>query len=152
MVMGKPAASEGRALRAAWVVLMSVMLLSCGKASGDGAHALELAPLPPPAPGSVFPLRVEPGRRHLVDASGRPFMIVGDAAWSILVQCTPAEIDLYLEDRARRGYNTVLVNLLEAYFAAHPPSNRDGVAPFLTPARFGSPDDYIRHVDFGAPA
>ncbi|HEX6707570.1 MAG TPA: DUF4038 domain-containing protein [Albitalea sp.] len=147
-----PGAAWSRALCAAGVVVMSVVSMSCGKAEQAGARAAQaLPPLPPPAPGAVFPLRVEPGVRHLVDASGRPFLIVGDAAWSILLQLTPAEIDTYLEDRHRRGYNTVLVNLLEAWFAAHPPSNREGIAPFLTPARFESSQDYIQHVDFGTP-
>lgn len=113
--------------------------------------AAVLPPVPPAPPGSQYPLLLEAGRRYLVDASGRPFMIFGDTAWSILVQLTAPEVEAYLNDRHSRGYNAILVNLLEIHFSDDPPRNREGVAPFTVPGSFASPGDYLRQVDYSQP-
>ena len=64
-----------------------------------------------------FPLSVGPGERYLVDAAGRPFLIHGDTAWSLIAQLTREDVELYLDDRRARGFNTILVNLIESRFA-----------------------------------
>ena len=102
-----------------------------------------------PAQGAParHPLTVAPGRRHLVDQDGRPFLLVGDAGWSILVGLTREEAVRYLDDRAARGFNAILVNLLEYYFAPDPPRNRYGEPPFLTPGDFSTPNPaYFDHA------
>jgi hypothetical protein len=85
-----------------------------------------------------YPLSVAPDRHHVLDASGSPFLLVGDAAWSILVALTPEEALRYLDDRASRGFNTIKVNLLEYYFAPDAPRNRAGEPPFSTPGDFST--------------
>jgi hypothetical protein len=98
---------------------------------------------------AVFPLTVEPGERYLVDAAGRPFLIQGDAAWSLIAQLTRADVDLYLDDRRARGFNTILVSLIEAKFATNAPANAYGEPPFLTPGDYGTPNEaYFRHADW----
>ena len=42
------------------------------------------------------------------------------------------QADQYLDDRASRGFNTLLVNLIENRFASNPPRNAYGDAPFLS--------------------
>jgi Protein of unknown function (DUF4038)/Putative collagen-binding domain of a collagenase len=79
----------------------------------------------------AFPLVVEPGGRYLVDAAGTPFLVHGDAAWSLIADLTREEVDLYLDDRRARGFNTLLVNLIEHRFAANAPANAYGERPFL---------------------
>ena len=102
----------------------------------------------PPAT-TIFPLRVEAGKRHLIDAQGRPFMIHGDAPWSLMVQPTRAEVDRYLEDRRVRGFNAVLVNIIEHQFSDNAPNNIFGRGPFLTPGLFSTPNEaYFAHVDY----
>src|SRR5882672_12100710 len=64
-----------------------------------------------------FPLEIAVGQRYLRDMSGAPFLIQGDAAWSLIADLTREEADAYLADRAARGFNTILVNLLEHRFA-----------------------------------
>src|SRR4051812_47558868 len=64
-----------------------------------------------------LPLHVVKGRRDLVGANGVPFLMQGDAAWSLIVQLTREQADGYLQDRANRGFNTVLVNLIEHRFS-----------------------------------
>jgi hypothetical protein len=79
---------------------------------------------------SVFPLAVRPGQRYLVDAAGKPFFIHGDAAWSLIAGLTREEVDLYLDDRRARGFNTILVSLIETRFALNAPANSYGDLPF----------------------
>jgi hypothetical protein len=84
-----------------------------------------------------------------VDAQGRPFLIHGDTAWSLIVQLTRPDVDLYLENRRQKGFNAILVNLLEHYFATNPPRNAYGDAPFLTPGDFSTPNEaYFAHAEY----
>ena len=71
-----------------------------------------------------FPLHVWPTAATSRTALGRPFLINGDAAWSLMVELTEPEVEAYLEDRRQRGFNTVLVNLIERGFGG--PENAAG--------------------------
>jgi hypothetical protein len=94
-----------------------------------------------------YPLRVGPDHRHLVDQSGTPFLIQGDAAWSLISGVTKEEAETYLEGRRREGYNAVIVNLIEHYFKG--PVNRYGQLPFTTPGDFSTPNEkYFEHADW----
>lgn len=108
-----------------------------GAALAEASVEVE-APRPRPA---AFPLRVSPNGRFLVDGRGVPFRIHGEAAWSLVANLTPGEVDDYLEDRRRKGFNAILVNLIEHRYAADPPRNRAGAAPFRTPGDLAAPDD-----------
>ena len=88
----------------------------------------------------AFPLRVSENGRHLVDASGQPFLIVGDTAWSLIAQLREDDIARYLDDRQRRGFNSIIVSLIEHKFATKAPANIDGVRPFLKPGDFTQPN------------
>jgi hypothetical protein len=105
---------------------------------------------PAPLPEFVaarFPLRRPPGQRYLADASGRPFFLNGDTAWSLLVQLSRDETLTYLDDRRRRGVNALLVNLLEYTYAVDPPRNRQGDAPFLSSTDYATPNPgYFDHA------
>lgn len=103
---------------------LSVALTGC-LVGGAGPATLPL----PVFRRARFPLRREPGLRHLLDADGQPFLLHGDAAWSLLVQLRREEVATYLDDRLRRGFNTILVNLLEHKYAVDAPRNRAGDAP-----------------------
>jgi hypothetical protein len=100
----------------------------------------------PATAASPFPLRTEGTR--LVDASGRDFVIIGDAAWTLFVGTNLDEAEIYLEARRAAGFNTVLVELFEKKTVG--PRNRRGDAPFpaerpfteLSPAYF----DQVRAV------
>jgi hypothetical protein len=80
--------------------------------------------------GTQFPLRVESGKHYPTDREGRPFFMHGDTAWSLIADLKEEEAYLYLEDRKARGFNTVLVNLLEHRFARNAPANAYGEKPF----------------------
>lgn len=109
-----------------------------GAGSGDAGNG-----------GQPFPLRVATNERYLTDCSGRPFLINGDTAWSLIGDLPREDALRYLEDRRRRGFNTILVNLIEHHFARTAPKNFYGAAPFSTPGDFSSPnEDYFTHADW----
>jgi hypothetical protein len=98
--------------------------------------------------GYSYPLRVGPTSRYLVDQTGKPFLLVGDAAWSLFAALSDADADLYLEDRRQRGFTAVIANLIEHQFAANPPADFYGIAPFTGQAFTTPPNDaYFAHVD-----
>jgi hypothetical protein len=113
-----------------------------------------LALLAPLGPGTVmaggattaggqarFPLRVSAEGRYLEDAGGTPFLMTGDTSWSLIADLTLEEASFYLADRKARGFNTILVSLIEHEFSRNAPNNADGTAPFLVPGDFARPND-----------
>jgi hypothetical protein len=88
-----------------------------------------------------FPLRIAASGTYLEDADGKPFLITGDAAWSLIADLPPEDADLYIADRKARGFNTILVSLIEHEFARNAPNNAAGIAPFLAPGDFARPND-----------
>ena len=94
-----------------------------------------------------YPLRVGPDHRHLVEQSGAPFLVQGDAAWSLISGLTKEEAEVYLEGRRREGYNAIIVNLIEHHFRG--PVNRYGQGPFTAPGDFSTPNEkYFEHADW----
>ncbi len=97
----------------------------------------------------MFPLTVQSGKRHLVNASGNPFLVHGDSPWSLIANLSREDAVLYLDDRQARGFTTILVNLLEHKFSASPPRNFYGDAPFTTAGDFSTPNNaYFNHADY----
>ena len=96
-----------------------------------------------------FPLRAETGKRHLVDATGKPFFMNGDTAWSLIAQLRKEDVEIYLQDRKARGFNTILVSLLEHQFATNAPANIHGDRPFLSDNDFSKPNEaYFKYADW----
>jgi len=137
------------------IVLAAAIVCACsdtgaggepGEPAGGGSGA---APTETQWPAPKFPISVVKGERYLVDADGRPFLIQGDAAWSLIAELSREDVERYLRDRRARGFNAVLVNLIEHKFARHPPLNAYGDAPFAIPGDFGTPNDrYFDHADW----
>lgn len=99
--------------------------------------------------GPVFPLKVGPTHRYLVDQNNIPFLIHGDTPWSLIVELSEPDAELYLENRRQKGFNSIIVNLIEHKFASNPPNNRAGDPPFLTPGDFSTPNEkYFAHADW----
>jgi hypothetical protein len=96
-----------------------------------------------------YPLKVSPNKRFLVDQNGAPFLLQGDAPWSLIVGVTREDAELYLANRQQKGFNTLLVNLIEHKFCRDPPRNIYGEAPFTTPGNFSTPNErYFEHADW----
>lgn len=103
------------------VLVLSALLLSCG--GGDEN------PTSTPATAYSYPLTVAPTARHVVDQSAKPFLLVGDAAWSLIAAVSDEDAEFYLENRKQHGFTAVLVNLLESKFAPNAPANFYGSQP-----------------------
>lgn len=98
---------------------------------------------------TAFPLHVRPRVRYLEDAVGEPFFMQGDAAWSLIAQLKKNDVEAYLQDRRRRGFNTLVFSLLEHRFTDNAPNNAYGEAPFLTPGDYGTPNEkYFAYADW----
>jgi len=123
----------------------SVYELSCSGEQGDADARVTVAAGPGTSP--AFPLRWSRSGRYLVDARDRPFLIHGDAAWSLIAELKNEEVVRYLDDRRARGFNTVLVNLLERKFASRAPRNAYGQAPFAR-SNFIPNDAYFEHAEW----
>ena len=96
---------------------------------------------------TICPLRVGPNRRHLVDQRGWPYLMHGEAAWSLITALTREEAELYLADRGCKGVNTIIVNLVEHKFNG--PANRYGERPFTSADDLSSPNEaYFAHADW----
>ena len=97
----------------------------------------------------VYPLKRGQNPRYLVDQNGQPFLIQGDSPWSMMVQLTREETEEYLTNRSRKGFNSIIVNLIEHTFCDNPPFNRYGQPPFTTPGDYSTPNPaYFEHVDW----
>ena len=98
-------------------------------------------------PSPAYPLRVSPNRRHLVDGRGVPFLLHGEAAWSLIVALSREEAERYLADRAAKGVNTIVVNLIEHKFKG--PANSYGDLPFGAGGALAQPNEaYFAHADW----
>ena len=124
-----------------------VYRLSCVASAGPIAAEIPVTVLEERA--TVFPLRAVAGQHYLSDATGRPVLLQGDAAWSLAAATRRDEAERYLDDRRARGFNAIIVNLVEHKFAIDPPKNAYGVAPFRTPGDFSTPNgDYFNYAEW----
>lgn len=127
-----------------WLALLALLAMSgCGTSPEESLTPRE------PFTGrldDVWPTSVE--GRLIRDQFGHGWFGVGEAAWSLVGQLSEREILTYLDDRARKGANVVLVNAPEPYFASGGTRNYSGFEPFLaTPFRSGLTEEYWRTVD-----
>ena len=66
---------------------------------------------------TTFPLSVSSNGRYLQQADGAPFFMNGDTPWQLVGNCTNAQITTYLEDRAAKKFNAIMIEAPTAYFA-----------------------------------
>jgi hypothetical protein len=76
-----------------------------------------------------------------------PYLIHGDTAWSVISALDAEGVDLYLANREAKGYNSIIVNLIEHKFNG--PINRYGEAPFAVPGDLTTPNEkYYEYADW----
>jgi len=108
------------------------------------------------ARGANFPLKTDVSNRFLVDQTGVPFLIQGDSPWSMIAALNNDQVNAYLQDRSQKGFNTLIVELIE-HESIYPrgdndnvsPANYYGESPFLTPGDFSTPNEaYFTNADW----
>ena len=91
-------------------------------------------------------------------ATGAPFYINGDAPWSLSVNVPTSDVQVYLADRAAKGVNLIMINMIEHRFSDQTPewTDRLGNLPFTGSIAgntanpdFTTPNEaYWSHVDY----
>lgn len=100
-----------------------------------------------PAAAAQLPdLKVAEDKRHLVTADGKSFFLLGDTAWELFHRLTREETEVYLKNRAAKGFNTILAVAL-AEFEFHLP-NAYGELPLENNDPTKPRDAYFQHVDW----
>jgi hypothetical protein len=132
----------------------AAILAACSGSSapgGDDAPGDGGSPPPPfdgPPPQGLFPLHVSSDGASLTTDDGRPFLLHGEAAWSLIAQPSTSDAMRYLADRHNRGINALIVNLIEHQYADHAPANAAGDQPFTTGGDFSTHSEaYFAHAD-----
>jgi len=100
---------------------------------------------------TLFPLALSEDRRNLVDTQGQPFLIQADSAWSLVAELSDDDTIRYLDDRARRGFDAILISVPEPAFTHHSPpwANAAGEEPFADVNDWTTENEaYFAHVDW----
>jgi hypothetical protein len=104
----------------------------------------------PQGQSPVFPLKMSPDKsaHYLVDQNGNPFLIHGDTPWSLIGQVSYEDAVYYIDDAAAKGFNSLIVTLVEGHYADNAPNNYYNTPPFLTPNKISTPNPaYFDHAD-----
>lgn len=119
------------------------------KFEGDRGENLLEIPFSGTGTGPGQFIVLSPDKTHLINTfTHKPVFITGDAAWSLIAQLSDQDAESYLADRARRGFNAIIINLPEHMYANHAPANSFGDAPF-TGGTFSTPNEaYFAHADY----
>ena len=100
-----------------------------------------------PAGGSGKSLTVSDNKRFLVKPDGSPFFYLGDTAWELFHRLNREEAELYLRDRADKGY-TVIQAVVLAEFGGLTEPNPYGHLPLKDKDPTKPVEDYFKHVDY----
>jgi hypothetical protein len=125
-------------------VAFAALLLASGACDGSSSHSGGAQS----SGAVVYPLKVSGNGRLLVDQGHDPFLVQAESAWGLVAAATIEDAELYLENRRQKGFNAMLVRLLEHKWTDNPPRNIYGQGPFTTPGDFATPNEaYFAHVD-----
>ena len=91
-------------------------------------------------------LGIADDRRHLVTSDGMPFFLLGDTAWELFHRLTREEAEMYLKDRAAKGFNTILAVALAEYEFDKP--NAYGEMPLENNDPAKPREAYFEHIDW----
>ncbi len=92
-------------------------------------------------------LKVSSNGRYLVYSDGRPFFYLGDTAWELFHRLNRGEADLYLENRARKGFTVIQAVVLAELDGLKTP-NAYGALPFVNMDTSKPNEAYFKHVDY----
>jgi hypothetical protein len=92
-------------------------------------------------------LKVSANGHWLQYADGRPFFYLGDTAWEIFRNLTREQADLYLTNRAQKGFSVIQASALSGEGGFNDP-NAYGDRPLMDGNPAKPSDAYFRHVDY----
>src|SRR6188474_2788878 len=90
-------------------------------------------------------LRVSANNRFLETSDGKPFFWLGDTAWELFHRLNREEAELYLKNRAEKGFNVIQACVLADFDGLHDP-NPYGDTPFENDDPAKPKEPYFQHV------
>jgi Protein of unknown function (DUF4038)/Putative collagen-binding domain of a collagenase len=96
----------------------------------------------------AYPLQISNNGRYLVDQNNHPFYITGEQAWSLITELSNSDVNVYLTDRASRGYNALWLAAADNTYQSNPPYDYYGNKPFDGPDFTNEDATYWAHVDY----
>ncbi len=94
----------------------------------------------------TFPVKISKDNRYFVDSKNQPFFYQACTGWELLSKLTREETEMYLKNRAEKGFNTIQVTLLPWEVDL---VNRYEEPAFIDKNPFGQPNEkYFEHVDW----
>ncbi len=113
-----------------------------------GLASLVLIGLPGTSSRAEAPkLKVSDNHRVLVHEDGSPFFYLGDTAWELFHRLNREEADLYLRDRAGKGFTVIQAVVLAELDGLHVP-NAYGHTPLIDDDPTRPNPKYFEHVDW----
>ncbi|MGI9551791.1 MAG: DUF4038 domain-containing protein [Aurantibacter sp.] len=70
-------------------------------------------------------LKMSPRFRNVVHHSGKSFLVVGDTPWAIPFRATREQVEIYAQDRQKKGFNVALMMTLQPDTKAEGPNERN---------------------------
>jgi hypothetical protein len=92
-------------------------------------------------------LQVSANKRFLVKEDGSPFFYLGDTAWELFHKLNREDADLYLQNRAAKGFTVIQAVLLAEINGLTEP-NAYGDLPLINLEPSKLYDGYFQHVDY----
>lgn len=92
-------------------------------------------------------LRISSDGRFIQNADGSPFFWLGDTAWELFHRLDRQQADLYLENRAAKGFNLIQAVVLAELDGLNTP-NAYGDRPLIENDPGRTNESYFRHVDY----
>jgi hypothetical protein len=92
-------------------------------------------------------LRVSENGRYLEWNDGKPFFYLGDTAWELFHRLDREEANLYLQNRAEKGFTVIQAVVLAERDGLNDP-NPYGAAPLIDNDPAKPNEEYFEHVDF----
>ncbi|AQG80623.1 glycoside hydrolase family 140 protein [Spirosoma montaniterrae] len=92
-------------------------------------------------------IRVSDNHRFLVHNDGTPFFWLGDTAWELFHRLTRDETDLYLQNRAHKGFTVIQAVVLAELDGLRVP-NANGDVPLIEVDPTQPNEAYFQHVDW----
>lgn len=96
---------------------------------------------------SLAQIRVSKNQRYLETAEGKPFFWLGDTAWELFHRLSREETDLYLKNRADKGFTVIQAVALAETDGLHTP-NYYGEIPLENDDPTKPREAYFQHVDY----
>ena len=92
-------------------------------------------------------LKISPDKRFLQTTNGKPFFWLGDTAWELFHRLNREEADMFLEDRAKKGFTVIQAVVLAELDGLNTP-NPYGDKPLINNDPTKPNEAYFKHVDY----